>query len=202
MMKNKKAVSQHVEMIISFMLFLVFVMFLLMFVRPYERNALPESVLAGLEDSFIAKTSVDLTSVFISSECGNVDVGLIPGTLGSSFVVKNAVGGNFYLLFADGLSGGVSGTCDNFTIGSIEESRIVSYAELQDMKVRYEGGYNDLRTDLGVPKTIEFAIITNDASSMERFVPDSVSVIASTVSRPVLMSDGSIINKEFVLKIW
>ncbi len=233
-MRGKKGVSRHVEMMISFMLFVVFVMFLLIFVQPFESRALPDSVMAGLERNFIKNASVNLTRVFVSAGCEGIEKSEFMKTVWvrEEESVRKLIGAgdSFYLLVSEDISNQGEydfGDCDNFTIGSVERREIVSIKKLQLLKGRYESNYNDLRSELGVPPTIDFAVVVSDPThnslsgsedlsranrsptppsregvEMTRFIPDEVNVIARTIVVPVLYEEGGIENLEVVFRIW
>ena len=205
--KPKRAVSGHIEMIIAFMLFIVFVMFLLVFIKPYERNTLSESVLNGLHKNFEDNVSVNLTSVFVKvNDCSDgIDVTLLPVDIGSQGVVGEGAGDYVYLLVSSDIlddSSNVFGACEDFTVGSIETKKIISQEKLEQFAGNYPYIYNDLRSALGVPKTIDFIIEFEGGGEMEKYIPSDVNVIAQFTTKPVLLSDGSIENREFVFRIW
>ncbi len=216
-MKNKNAVSRHIEMIISFLLFVGFVMFLLFFIKPYEKATLSESVLAGLEYNLEQQTLVELKSVFIKIEnseeedCGfkKVKRSEFRGSK-SPIIIEdndpvlkvNEVEDSFYLLVSPGIDNNYDfGNCKDFIVGSIEARNIISNEVLQELNDKYKSKYEDLRESLGVPSTIDFAV-SFDGSEMEKNIPEGLNVIARIATKPVLFSNGSIINKEFVFKVW
>ena len=209
---NKRGVSRHVEMMISFLIFVTFVTFLLIFVKPYDRSVLPESVLSGLVSNFEEKSSVNLTSVFVKvlsnadpDLCGNggVERGKILVNIPAGNVMKKQESGDsFYLFISEGVSSSyVFGDCSDFVVGSVENKEIVSFLKLNEMEIDYQDNYDGLHFRLGVPNTIDFSI-ESDVVNMEKQIPEGLNVVARTRSFPVLFEDGSIVNKEFVFRIW
>jgi len=211
-MKNKQAVSHHIEMIISFMLFIVFVMFLLVFIKPYERNTLSESVLNGLHGNFEEMVSVDLTSVFVKVDVSGVDcedkkinkIKLLGDVADENALMIKEVGDSFYLFISSDITNedDLFGNCEDFTVGSVETKKIISQKKLEEFASDYPYSYDDLKSALGVPKTIDFIIDFAGGENMERYIPLDVDVIAQFTTKPVLLNDGSIVNKEFVFRIW
>ena len=67
--------AAHVEIVLAFVLFVGFVIFLLIFIRPLSGgDNLSEAVVLGLVDSFLEEGSVNLTKVFVKdNKGGNCD---------------------------------------------------------------------------------------------------------------------------------
>ena len=67
MIKGKKAVS-HVEIVLSFILFFLFVIFLLLFLKPIStKTTLSGSVISALHDSFKEEVYTNYTKVFLKA---------------------------------------------------------------------------------------------------------------------------------------
>jgi len=65
--KDKEGAG-HIEMVMSFILFLVFVSFLLLVVRPYDTNVLSGSVVSSLHNSFREQAYTNLSEIFLSTD--------------------------------------------------------------------------------------------------------------------------------------
>lgn len=103
--------SSHIEVVISFVLFVLFVGFLLLYLRPYERSVLPETVILGVHNSFLKETEINLTRIFLNlinapqnKNCFYIDLSKFGDFEGNSFL-KNSdgnivnskfTGGNLY----------------------------------------------------------------------------------------------------------
>ena len=68
---NKRGASSHVEVILSFVMFFVFVTFLLFYIRPYGSMSLQGSIIPDLHDSFLEETERDLTRFFLNVGLGD-----------------------------------------------------------------------------------------------------------------------------------
>ncbi|MAH46211.1 hypothetical protein CMI37_10300 [Candidatus Pacearchaeota archaeon] len=66
-MKRGKKGAGHLEMITAFVLFFTFVVFLLIYIKPYKIGTLQGSVVAGLHDSFEEQTETELVRFFLQS---------------------------------------------------------------------------------------------------------------------------------------
>lgn len=69
--------SSHLEMVTAFTIFIVFTIFLLYFLKAPGENSLSDTILRGLENSFIEMTSTELISFLIKpneSDCLSLDL--------------------------------------------------------------------------------------------------------------------------------
>jgi len=85
-MKSKRGAA-HIEMITAFILFISFVFFLFIVLRPYEVDTLSGSVIAAVHDSFREEVLTNLTSVFLGVTDGNLQD--IPGENDCFYVELN-----------------------------------------------------------------------------------------------------------------
>jgi len=231
-MLNKRGASSHLEVIISFTLFSMFVLSLLLYVNPYKTTTLPDTLLKNIQESFIENNSVELTKFFLlinKTHTGCIDVS-IPSELtllgesrvfdSNGFLKISEIGGNgiiidsssndFYVYLspvfiaqttgctaADQINCG-AGDC---SIGSVQNKKIVSETRILSMKSNYETNYNNLKIQLGIPENVDFAIVSEEFG-MEMYIPEDLEVISKSYSTEVLYSNGDILNKEFIFKIW
>ena len=98
-------------------------------------------------------------------------------------------------------------TSDEYEIGSVVERQVVSYKALNTMKNKYydtNGGYNDLKIELGIPPIFDFAIVSETLTeiNMEQDIPSVVDVIAEDYVFGVLNSTGGFVNERFSFRIW
>lgn len=80
MLMRSKVGAAHFEMIIGFVFFIGFVIFLFMFLSPWDSSSLPNSALVGLHLSFLEEVNTNLSSVF-------VDATNVPGAPGNCFYI-------------------------------------------------------------------------------------------------------------------
>ena len=69
---GEKKAAVHFEMIVSFVLFFMFVIFLMVYIKPYGNNSLPDSVVSALHSSFQEEVHVDFTKIFLRIDSGVV----------------------------------------------------------------------------------------------------------------------------------
>ena len=63
---NKKGVSMHLDMIISFSIFIIFVLFLLLYIRPYQRVSFSETIVGNLHEKFGNRVHIDFTKFYLN----------------------------------------------------------------------------------------------------------------------------------------
>jgi len=219
-------------MIISFVFFVGFIFFLFTVLKPYNTSTLSGAVVSRLYDSFEEKAHTNLTSVFLKANytgrngCFYIQ---LPGKIFryalTESLLKNIsdvpinsglennnlnIGSHevFYKVaispeFNDSSLTGCE-LLNNYELGSLLERRAISYRSLKNMADKYVKNYTGLKSDLGVPEILDFAIISNDLPeiNMKRPVPSAVEAIARDYIMEVLKSNGDVSNARFTLKVW
>lgn len=225
--KINKIGAGHLEMVIAFTLFFLFVVFLLIYIRPYNNKGLEESIFLGIRDSFVEDVQTNFTKIFLKAEsieggCFAVDLSRFP-IEGNSIAIKglesninsglngnilsvDATDDNFYILLSKDFDDDEfvcmeEGAAALISFGSVENRKIISEKSLLTFKKRYEEDYESLKKELGVPVSIDFSINAEDFI-LEKNVPMDVAVFARAYVEEVLKTNGTIINKEFILKLW
>ena len=227
---DKRGLSHHVEMMLSFVMFIGFVFFLLIFIRPYDNDFLTGSVVLGVHHNVFDFAETDLITFFVeandssnSLDCFVLD---IPSELhdvslnssvfwkidNSSFdseVVGNVIrvngsSGYYYAFVSDSLRDGGVISCSNvfnYTFGGFRSDRVVSAKTLTDMKKDYDSDYALLRQRMGVPDLYDFSIVS-DFVKMEKSIPSSSEVFARDYVEKVLFEDGRVEYVRFTVKVW
>jgi len=223
-MEKEKKASSHIEMVLAFVVFFTFVIFLLIFIKPYDKKILPESVLTSLETEFKNNVLINLTTTVLRvdtvNDCVNINFPeaintkiiardtnknkLDASASGSSLSIQTAEIAD--IIIAEGLVEKAS-TCtfdleeSNYTFGSLTKKQVVSYEQLVALNQSYYSSYEQLKTILKIPANFNFAILSNEVN-MVRLVPDNYEVNAKTLNLLVLYSDGTTQYKDIILKIW
>ncbi len=229
-MLNKMGASSHLEVIISFILFSLFVLSLLFYVNPFKNTTLPDTLIENIYESFIRDNSVELTKFFLDinspESCMDVTLPSIfdlndvnsrvfdsnGNPAGSSIVaglVIDSSNNPFYVFLSSDFLPGTG--CDSpspidcdageCSIGSVEKREIVSESKVLSIVEEYKNNYEVLKTQLGIPKNVDFAIVS-EGFEMEMYIPEDLEVISKSYSIEVLYSTGEILNKDFIFKIW
>lgn len=220
MKRIDKQGSSHLEIIIAFVLFVGFSLFLMMYLEPTQQNTLESSILFGLKNKFFDNTVSNVTIALVKranatqgvAACVNFAAGggsdsCKPKEISGFSIAKDVVGQNscYYYIYSsnefnpDDLSQCLS--VQNYTLGYVEVQTVYSNKSLQDIKNKYYNNYAELKIELGVPETVDFSITSNDYS-LTKQIPQEIEVVAGIYRKPVLYSNGSIINQDFIFRIW
>jgi len=225
---DKQAVSRHLEMIISFALFALFVTFLLLYIKPYETNTLSDTIIKSLEESFDEKYSSEISIVFLKIEspgsCSLLDLNNFPVLLSRNILVLDANNNKLdsqksgdqliinehpqavYLLISEDLpedgSQCLQETEKTYTIGSVENKKAITHSSIIKYVDEYDADYESLKKQLGIPETIDFVITSGNLASPSFNIPKNTEVIARTYSKDFLSDDGNIIKKDFLFRVW
>ncbi len=212
-------------MVISFLMFFVFVTFLLVYVKPYGRSeeiGFSDSILNGLKKDFFDLTSGEVAVVFVNVEiiqnakCFNLEN--FPG-MNNIFLIKDSEG-NKVNARLDGNILNVESSNQNFYFYISSKPGISNLGDFicnTDMARLYEIGSIDkknvtIRSKLGelskesfdVPETIGFQIKEVGGEwVLGGEPPEEVNVFAKTYFFKFWDDvNKEIINKEFLFRIW
>lgn len=188
---HKKGVSGHLEMIISFTFFAGFVLFLLVFVRPYDSTNFADSVTIIAHDFFIENTSVSLTRVFVNHTQPNVRCN-VPG-ISENYTIVNISGVDsaFYTLYSEIFPPNSLIDCEegNYSLGSVEIKKVIFNDSIFLFQQKYNSDYEGLKDDLKIPNKFDFRIDVS-GYSMDVGYPGDVSEYVSDSDVLILFSDG------------
>ncbi len=217
MVMNKKG-SSHFEIIISFVLFVSFTLFLVLSLEPTKQDLLEESILYGVVDTFFAdvKTNVSSVLIFINSSSGvacssiNNYGACLPAELSSSIPIisfSQKKECTHYLYSSSEFPSISLGSCSSqnkqYSLGYIEQQEVISNKTLYEFRDEYYRDYNTSKTRFGVPIVVDFAVIIDGTGfNMTRTIPDEAEVISGVYRKSVIYANGSIINQDFIVKVW
>jgi len=74
-MSRKKRGSSHIEMVVSFSFFMLFLLFLFIYIKPYKTAGFSDAVLSTLEENFVKGTKADYVSFLLKAN--NTGAGMI-----------------------------------------------------------------------------------------------------------------------------
>lgn len=213
-----KTGAAHFEMIIGFVFFIGFVMFLFLFLSPWDNSSLPNSALTNLHTSFLENVGTNLSTVFVSTRemgkrpCYNIrlpsdlfeyaitDGESLVRVLGGDDVDSGLMDGDLVLsssgdFFRVAISPEFEDEESNcrgfsdFDLGSVVEMKVVSYSKFFEMRKRYDSDYDGLKRDLGLADIFDFAIISEG-------LPNMTMEPSSEISAAI-----EILAKDYVVKV-
>jgi hypothetical protein len=207
-MVNKKAAS-HVEIIFAFVIFVGFVFFLLYFIQPAKTDTLQEATLISLKNNFFEMSSVNLTTVLVNFSAN----GNNPCRLSSSFVpnttdmgvisISTSKNGFYYLYYSNAPNMPTMANCPNgnYSLGNINNLFVTSDSKLVDIENKYKTDYESLKSELGLIAGVDFSVLSENYS-LDKKTPDQTKVIAGSYRKQVFYANGTLINKDFIVKVW
>lgn len=205
----KKKASSHIEMIMSFVLFIGFTFFLIYILKPTEKNLIEESILFGIKDKFFEYVSINMTTVLVNNslvdgECNPCR----PNEIGSNTKYSTSIVDEnnrclFYVYASSEFSESLN-NCSDYGIGNIKNNIYVSNKTLLETKKEYIENYSKLREELGIPSLYDFSIIVvnTEEFDMEKTIPDDTQVVSRIFRNKILYSNGSTISYDFIIKVW
>ena len=195
--KSKKGAASHVEIIISFSIFFVFVLFLLAYMNPIKPPGISKVLLDVVEqglDHYTTKileipvsvypavggcfqiecpfTDCSAEHIFVKDENGNNCEFSYNSMTGNLSI--DGTGQFFYLYHSDKNITYPGSTCSGGASRSSEFSvpklqSLYLYSELEKLSLIYNESYEGLKTQFGFPKASDFAIYIYDKDSKPMF---------------------------------
>jgi hypothetical protein len=186
--------GSHVEVIISFIIFVTFVVFLLSILIPaVTTNKDKENTFTGVEIKVINKVSSNITSITVNLDNGDdcLDIANIIGDLGEDNIVVKDYSGNTVEAYADG---------DSLQINpsSAEDTFFKIYYSKEFDNLATGSGCSDIDYTLGLTKTEKYVfekkvldlINTNHEDLEAEFkIPESIDF-----GYGIVLSNGTILE--------
>jgi hypothetical protein len=154
----KKGEAGHVEMILSFVIFIGFVVFLLYLFNPFQTTSVSDAVLFSLYDSFFDKASDNVEIIFINVSC-------VPDSADEDNAFNKSVSNNFYYVFVSNSINYSVPNCSgkSYVIGSVQEEEYFSYHLFEELLANFSEDYDGLKTYLKFPSSLDFNIEIEDS---------------------------------------
>ena len=201
-MKRSDKRGSHVGIVISFVIFVTFLVFLYSIVKPaLSSKENKESVLESLELEIIKKTSSDLTTASINvasgdPSCVELNNLIIDLEIGNNIVVKDdleqtltayvhsnslqinrGTSDRFFKVYYspefEELETGSGCSNINYNIGLTKTEEYLFEKKILELITEYED-YENLKTELKVPSGVDFGfgLILENATQFERSAPE------------------------------
>jgi len=210
-MKSKHAQS-HVEIILSFVIFIGFLLFVFMFMNPFAKTE-PVYIMDNIQKAIIDEISSEigkLSAITNGSSCYSIPAYLTI-EYGNNFKEVPEDNKKYVIYFSDIFEkeGIISCSDDplNYTLATYSQEEIVVYGKIIDLKTDYENDYNNLKKSLGM--TNDFLFKTKNMVgeeitelSVDRKIPKGINVEAREIPIRVINSDGDILELILNIKAW
>ena len=223
---------QHVEFVLSFVIFVGFLIFALYFFSPFKESKVVESSLFYTMNEIDKMASVQLEtfSVVINDSVNDKTVGIklnVPEGYNSKAIDSS---GNDLESYFDGTNAFVNRNNDrfftvelsevfsgnelngvilddsNYTISSSDERNVLSEKKFMDIIKRYNSNYDELKKDfnLGDREDFSFSLVfsENDKIVAEKIIPKGLQVFSKTKKFETIRTDGSIAFADLIVRVW
>ncbi|MDD5193483.1 MAG: hypothetical protein PHF67_02750 [Candidatus Nanoarchaeia archaeon] len=209
-MKSIKA-QAHVEMIISFSIFIgvLIILFFFMnpFLKPQEKNNNLDSVFRIFSDEI----SLNVGRVSIIVE-GNNECYERPSQVGEKFIeIQDDVNPRKYTLYSSdyfptGIISCSSQPQKNYSVGVYSEESLIIYEKILDLKARYDSNYQSLKQELGIMNDFSWSFKDLNGNivaelSVSKSIP-STNVHSREISTIILDKFGESYEYILNLKVW
>jgi hypothetical protein len=224
--------SSHIEMVISFSIFLAVVGFAVWFFFPGNTGVIADSTLSyaitEIEDyietefvsySVVLDKSNTADIVYIELEnSGGAIVESNEGEILDSKKLGNQIhfdrsgirDSDFVIIrFSQDITktGSLSGVLINYTLSSNKIDFVFSEKKINDLKVRYENEYENLKTEFNLPNRadFEFEIGSSDDSfniEVGKSVPENSEIFSREKNIKILLNSGEILEGKLRVRIW
>ncbi len=163
-MKTKKA-QGHIEMILSFVIFLGFLIFIFVFFNPFASFAHKPEVMNNVENKLIANISQEVGKISMvfpnipqTAECFNIDTILSPySSLKKRFVQEDS---KKYTIYFSNLFDELNcpSTIDHYELGVYSTENLIFKNLIVTLKQHYEADYEKTRISLGILYDFSFKV--------------------------------------------
>jgi len=227
-MKDTKGLS-HVEMIVSFGLFVIFLLLLLSFFNPLKKsgdnaliNVLENSVKAKSEINVITSTLIVKADATISENCFGVEKvaeGIVVvrkeervnATNSNNLYILSSNSGVYNLLFSDFFSENPSPVCqllaaEDYNFGVTRENKFIFIRNLNELEAEYYSDYNKLKKDLSLPaqNDFEFSVSLANQNIIAKGARNepNINIESKNINIKIIDENASIQQAILNLRIW
>jgi len=229
LIKRGKKGQGHIEMIISFSLFIGFVVTILLFYRPTVKSkdislgVVERELMNNLTTDFYffsVKMSGESDCFCFSSEYFSSGMNVIAynsskdkinaGTSGNSICIESGNNDFFYIYLSpefgeNNIECSNSITISNDNIGLLREAKVISNSALSSLKERYDIDYNRLKEELKITYDFRLAVFDELGDKILEFdktAPLGRPVYSKDISIEILHEDGMIQKGTMKVYAW
>ena len=230
-MKNKKGLS-HIEVILSFVIFLGFLIFILAIFNPFRLSSDNAGEIYLAEKEIVAYSSLEVKFLslvlnYIPNKCFYFNYSLDEVIAKDEFynftpaysiqqnneIYINGTNRFYYILSSDEFEErDFSGQCTglektNYTLGLFTKYNMTSYAKMTELANRHNSDYLSLKSELKIPASDDFAFSISDSLNnlllnISKKPPSNAKVVARDVPIQLVYKNGTIIYAKLNIKVW
>lgn len=204
---NSKRSQSHVEMMLSFVIFVGALMFIFIFLNPFAKTAEKISVIDDIQKTILENIGSEVGKLSVIGNSGGVDY-TIPAVYGNNFIevqetFSDPIKCNLY--FSNDFGVGTQ-TCqfDNYVLGVYSKEKMVVWNKITSLKSNYEADYSGLKSSLGISQDFSFSFKNINGAEIEELSAlknPGVGVNVESIDFPVRVIDSSGNINELILNI-
>ena len=202
--KSKRS-QGHIEIMLSFTIFVGFLLFIFIFLNPFAKTQ-SSQVINNVQESIINEISGEIGKLSIivnkTSDCyDNSNI------YGNNFIGISDTPRKYTIYYNDVFGPGGAPGCSaqlgrNYSIGTYSKEKIVIYEKIQKLKSNYTKNYEGLKDSLGILNEFTFELKRIDGGveiGVNKNIPVGVEVESANIPMRVINSKGKI--SEYILNI-
>lgn len=190
---GKRGVEHHIEIILSFVIFVGFIIFLFTFLKPVRNKDISQTVLDAAQRGIENNVSVNYNYVSIKTNnsisgcfCASLDIKsmnivvrdevgiVVDSELRGEYVCIQGNGYKFYTIYYSSIfeSGSNLEDCEdlpegNYSFGLLRENKVLGYPNLLSLNQSYNENYDSIKDDLNVPSSNDFGFLVRESTGVE-----------------------------------
>jgi len=210
--KGKQA-QGHVEMILSFVLFVSVIMFIFIFINPFAKTEGQDFSVDKIQRIILEEITIDVgkVSVIVDEDGGCYNLPILDERTPLEVLdTKNQRKYTIYFsdLFED-YTPNEDDSCvfGSYRLGIYSQERIISYQKIEELKIEYESDYNDLKESLSMPADFAFNLKNIEGTqvpelSVSRNVPAGVERISKEFPVRIIDNSGNVLELILNIRSW
>jgi len=211
MMSMSKRSQGHIEVMLSFTIFVGFLLFIFIFLNPFAKTK-SDYTLNNIQESIINEISGEIgkLSIIVNKTNDCYDASAVEA-YGSNFIEAPGNSARKYTIYYNDIFGlGKAPSCSvelgrNYTIGTYSKERIVIYEKIEILKSNYTNNYEGLKTSLGILNEFIFELKRMDGEieiGVNKNIPIGIEVESANIPMRIIDSNGKILEYILNIKTW
>ena len=210
--KTKNKLGQaHIEIMLSFVIFIGFLLFVLIFLNPFAKT---ESVdlISSIEKSILNNVSADIGKMSVIGANGTNDYTIPSPYNNINFVEKietTSPTQKCTLYFSNEIFAVGTQTCtfSTYQLGVYSTEKIIVYGRIGTLKTNYDTDYNGLKSSLGVINDFSFNVESLDGVEIPglntaRNIPSGIEVQARNIPIRTINNQGNVQELMLNIRVW
>ena len=198
----------HIEIMLSFVIFIGFLLFVLIFLNPFAKTESID-IISSIEKAILNNVSANIGKMSVIGTPGSIPY-TIPTEYSQKFIekVETTSPQKCNLYFSDEIFTGSSKTCkfDTSTpqFGVYSTEKMIVYERIGTLKTNYNTSYAELKSSLGITNDFSFSVENLDGNeisnlSVTKNTPSGVEVQSRNIPIRTINNQGGI--QELILNI-